>query len=174
VVKCCPGVCTAEELYRAEAPVFNDGGTGGCQASNDTCADCDGTSNWCLQSRKHWNPSHTCENSKKWCSDTKWGKDMQECCPGVCNTAANETGACQLTGCSASEVRAPTAMITPTCACAKSGGVIGVVKMLATRDIATTRAKALTCSLAVLGCARHKSTMRMRVSVVALAAILLN
>jgi len=76
VVRCCPGVCTTEELYRAEAPVFDNGGPGGCQASSDTCADCEGTSNWCLQSRKHWNPSHTCENSKKWCSDTKWGKDV--------------------------------------------------------------------------------------------------
>jgi len=101
VVRCCPGVCTTEELYNAEAPVFNNGGIGGCEASNATCQDCAGTSTWCLQSRDHWTPNHNCENSKKWCADSKWGKDMLECCPGVCNTAADADGACQLTGCSA-------------------------------------------------------------------------
>jgi len=103
VTRCCPGVCTDEELYRAEAPVWDGGGIGGCQASKETCADCAGNSNWCLHSRKHWSPSHTCENSKSWCTDTKWSQDMLECCPGVCHTAANSTGGCQLTGCMASD-----------------------------------------------------------------------
>lgn len=102
VVRCCPGVCTAEELYRAEAPVFNGGGIGGCQASNETCADCAGTSNLCLHSRKGWNSHYTCETSKKWCTDKKWGKDLRECCPGVCNTEADDNGVCQLKGCSES------------------------------------------------------------------------
>jgi hypothetical protein len=102
VVRCCPGVCTTEELYRAKAPAFNNGGVGGCEASAEKCTDCGGTSNMCLQLRKGWNPSHTCDNSKKWCTHSKWGKDMLDCCPGVCNTKADEDGECQLTGCSES------------------------------------------------------------------------
>lgn len=102
MVRCCPGVCTNEELYRAQAPVFDDGGIGGCQASKEKCADCAGTSNQCLRSRKGWNAGHSCEDSKKWCTDHKWGQDMLECCPGVCNTSPDANGACQLKGCSES------------------------------------------------------------------------
>lgn len=103
VTKCCPGVCTKEELYRAAAPQFDNGGIGGCQASSETCTDCAGVSNMCLHSRPKWNPNNNCENSKKWCTHDKWGKDMLECCPGVCNTVKDEdTGTCILKGCSES------------------------------------------------------------------------
>jgi len=69
------------------------------------------------------------------------------------------------------------AMTTLTCACVKNGEAIGVAKKLATRVIATTIKKALTCSPAVLGCVRQKLQQKpvsQRASVAALVVTHLN
>lgn len=45
----------------------------------------------CLQARQDWRSSETCENSVAYCTHATYGKDLQECCPGACGTAASPT-----------------------------------------------------------------------------------
>lgn len=68
----------------------------GCEKSSGACLNPVDNSDVCLRSKPAWwwckdkkciNKMYTCEDSTKWCNNWKWGFDMQECCPGACNSA---------------------------------------------------------------------------------------
>merc|ERR1719506_1916813 len=55
--------------------------TGKCECKS-SCSD----NTQCLQARPGWLNTETCENSVKWCRNSVWGQDMQDCCAQSCGT----------------------------------------------------------------------------------------
>jgi len=65
--------------------VWSTDDTSDCSTSADICTNLDGNSDSCLQSRVDWGASATCSAHKVWCKHPYYGRDMIDCCPGLCN-----------------------------------------------------------------------------------------